>query len=73
MILFHMADDWKYEVDDFDDENTGDEDSADSDGRATAVFGEATSRDIEPGSPTLENTLFVLVGIALTLLVVLGI
>lgn len=64
-----MADEWKYEIEDVEDEDTADAD----DGQATDVFGERSSRDIEPGSPTFENTLFVLVGIALTLLVVLGI
>lgn len=69
-----MADDWKYDIEEFEDDDSDTATAEDSDdGRATAIFGENTSRDIEPGSPTFENTLFVLVGIALTLLVILGI
>lgn len=71
-ITVGMADDWKYELEDLeDDDDTATEDS--DSGQATAIFGENTSRDIEPGSPTFENALFVLVGVALTLLVILGV
>lgn len=60
-----MADDWKYAVEDFED---------DEDEQATDVFGEAgTKGEIEPGSPTLENTLFVALGAAIALFVILGV
>ena len=62
-----MADEWKYAVEDFEDD--GDE----SEARATDVFGERGPDDLEPGSPSFENTLFVLVGVALALLVLLGV
>jgi hypothetical protein len=69
-----MADDWKYAVEDFDDP---DEDSMDegnsTDGQATDVFGERSAAEVEPGSPTLENTLFVLLGVGLALFVILGV
>ena len=62
-----MADDWKYAVEDFeDDDDTGE-------GRATDVFGESGPSDLEPGSPSFENTLFVLVGVAIALFVLLGV
>jgi hypothetical protein len=62
-----MADDWKYAVEDFEDD--GDADDAD----ATDVFGEGGPGEPEPGSPSFENAVFVLVGIAIALVVVLGI
>lgn len=70
-----MGDEWKYEIEDLEDADDGDDTAAvgDSNGRATDVFGEATSRDIEPGSPTFENALFVLMGVVLTLLVIFGV
>lgn len=64
-----MADEWKYEIEELEDEDTADTD----DGQATDVLGEHSSRDIEPGSPTFENALFVLVGVALAVLVLLGV
>ena len=69
-----MADDWKYAVEDF--ENAEDDAAEDdsTDGQATDVFGDASAReDIEPGSPTLENTLFVLLGVAIAMFVILGV
>jgi hypothetical protein len=76
-----MADDWKYAVEDFEDDDEDGEAPAASDGtslesadgQATDVFGEAGTTDIEPGSPSLENTLFVCLGVAVALLVILGI
>ena len=41
--------------------------------QATDVFGEAGATDIEPGSPSLENALFVCLGVAVALLVILGV
>ncbi|WP_256684710.1 DUF7312 domain-containing protein [Halococcus qingdaonensis] len=64
-----MADDWKYAVEDLEDD--GDE-SAD-DARATDVFGDDEPGDLEPGSPSFENVVFVLLGVAIALVVVLGI
>ncbi len=64
-----MTDDWKYAVEDFEDD--GDEGA--DEGRATDVFGEGGRGDLEPGSPSLENAVFVLVGVAIALVVVLGI
>ncbi|WP_049998395.1 DUF7312 domain-containing protein [Halococcus sediminicola] len=63
-----MADEWKYAVEDFEDDG----DDA-SEGRATDVFGEGGPGDLEPGSPSFENTLFVLVGVAIALFVLLGV
>jgi hypothetical protein len=64
------ADDWKYAVEDF--EDADESDSADE--QATDVFGESSARgDIEPGSPTLENAVFVLLGVAIALFVLLGV
>jgi hypothetical protein len=63
-----MADDWKYAVEDFED----DDDSADG-ADATDVFGEGGSGELEPGSPSFENAVFVLLGVAIALVVVLGI
>jgi hypothetical protein len=62
-----MADDWKYAVEDFEDD--GDADDAD----ATDVFGEGGPGEPEPGSPSFENAVFVLLGVAIALVVVLGI
>lgn len=64
-----MADDWKYAVEDFEDDG---DDSAD-DGDATDVFGEGGPGEPEPGSPSFENAVFVLLGVAIALVVVLGI
>jgi|GEM_PF-6275079 len=68
-----MADDWKYAVEDFDEPE--DEDGARAAGsteQATDVFGDATPRDeLEPGSPSFENALFVAAGVALALMIVL--
>jgi hypothetical protein len=65
-----MADEWKYAVEDFEDsedpEDAGEE-------RATDVFGEGGAGDLEPGSPSFENAVFVLLGVAIALVVVLGI
>ncbi|HET7325584.1 MAG TPA: hypothetical protein VFJ06_14745 [Halococcus sp.] len=63
-----MADDWKYEVEDFEDA-----DDEDSDGQATDVFGDRGSGGIEPESPTLENALFVILGVVIALLVIIGV
>ena len=76
-----MADDWKYAVEDFEDpddggstpEVEGESETDRADGRATDVFGEAGASDIEPGSPSLENALFVCLGVAVALFVILGI
>ena len=70
-----MADDWKYAVEEFDDsEDEIGEPADDSTGQATDVFGDASVRDeLEPGSPSLENAVFVAIGVALTLVLVLGI
>lgn len=74
-----MADDWKYAVAEFEDESDGEAATADgasdsTDGRATDVFGEARSPEtIEPGSPSFENALFVALGVALAVLVLLGV
>ena len=75
------ADDWKYAVEDFEesDGNGGGtpdaEDGSETDraDQATDVFGEAGATDIEPGSPSLENALFVCLGVAVALVVILGI
>jgi len=76
------ADDWKYAVEDFDDSDEdggraldaeGESETDRADGQATDVFGEAGATDIEPGSPSLENALFVCLGVAVALLVILGI
>ncbi|WP_049902512.1 DUF7312 domain-containing protein [Halococcus agarilyticus] len=76
------ADDWKYAVEDFEEsdedgggapETEGESGTDQVDGQATDVFGEAGATDIEPGSPSLENTLFVCLGVAVALLVILGI
>ena len=65
-----MADEWKYAVEDFEDsEERGDAD----DERATDVFGEGSSGELEPGSPSFENAVFVLLGVAIALVAVLGI
>ena len=64
-----MADDWKYAVEDFEDD--GDEGADDA--HATDVFGENEPGELEPGSPSFENVVFVLLGVAIALLVVLGI
>lgn len=71
-----MADDWKYAVEDFEDDDGGADATNGDDaagGRATDVFGEASSGTIEPGSPSFENTLFVLLGVAIAVLVLLGV
>lgn len=71
-----MADDWKYAVEDFEDDDGESADGADSDeagGQATDVFGEATSGSIEPGSPNFENVLFVALGVAVALFVLVGV
>lgn len=70
-----MADDWKYSVEDFEDPDEGDDGAADDPtDRATDVFGDPSVReDLEPGSPSFENALFVVVGVALALLIVLPI
>ena len=72
-----MADDWKYAVDDFEDGDDaadgGDGTGMESADQATDVFGEAGATDIEPGSPSLENTLFVCLGVAVALVVILGV
>lgn len=74
-----MADDWKYAVEDFEDDESGgdgppmDANGSDADGRATDVFGERSSGTIEPGSPSLENALFVVLGVAVALVVLAGI
>jgi hypothetical protein len=60
-----MADDWKYAVEDLEDDG----DDAD----ATDVFGEGEPDEPEPGSPSFENAVFVLLGIAIALVIVLGI
>lgn len=65
-----MADDdeWKYSVEDFEDPEESDE------GEATDVFGDAQARrGIEPESPSFENALFVVFGVALALLILLGV
>lgn len=49
------SDDWKYAIDEVGDDATDREEDL---------------RRIEPGSPSGENTLFVLVGVALALLVI---
>lgn len=69
-----MADDWKYAVEDFEEPDDGSENGTtpDSTGRATDVFGDASVReDLEPGSPSFENALFVALGVALALVIVL--
>lgn len=68
-----MADDWKYAVEDFEDDREEDADGTETGGRATDVFGEPTSGSIEPGSPSFENVLFVALGVAIALLVLVGV
>lgn len=66
-------DDWRFAVEDIGDTDAGSEDESDAaDGSAGAgVFGEPDERPpLEPGSPSLENALFVLLGVFVTLFVI---
>lgn len=70
-----MADedeDWRFAVDDVGDPEEASENE--SDGEGSAEPGETGTVDrrppLEPGSPSLENTLFVLLGVFVTLFVI---
>jgi hypothetical protein len=84
-----MADDWKYDPDDFDDpggsdasgpagggelveaDEAGESTDPDPDSDMSGVFGAGEGRGaVEPGSPSVENALFVLLGVGLALFVV---
>ncbi|MFB6083210.1 MAG: hypothetical protein ABEJ94_03070 [Halorientalis sp.] len=71
---------WKFELEDLPDEETpGDEAGADGDadgGEGNVAGSMVPDQPLEPGSPSLENTAFVLLGALCTVLlflVVLGV
>lgn len=66
-------DNWRFAVEDVGNADEGSESGSNAQG-ASANPGEPDAADerppLEPGSPTLENALFVLLGVFVTLLVV---
>lgn len=58
--------DWRFELEDLEDA----EDAADAESGSESEWGELRSGRIEPGSPSLENVLFVLLGTLATLFVI---
>jgi hypothetical protein len=64
---------WRFELDDLDDEATesSSADATETDDGGSAAEEQVERPPLEPGSPSLENALFVLFGVALTLFVFL--